>query len=133
MKFKFQRVDEAPRGFTTVGYWYWTEPDNRGTLTIMVRKLPWRFEVAVWGHEILEAIWCWSWWIATEDCDRFDEFYEAEYAAGRIPRTEEPGCDKRCPYHGGHMLGIAWERFWIFISGGGWKKYEAACNQIMGI
>lgn len=133
MKVKFQRTNEPPRGFTTVGYWWWNEPLNRGTLTIIVRRMPWRFEMAVWGHEIIEAFWCWFWGITTEKCDSFDEFYEREYAEGRIPKTDEPGCDARCPYHWGHMLGIVWERLWITVSGGGWKRYESACNRVMGI
>lgn len=133
MRIRFQRTESAPMGFTTVGYWYWSEPKNRGTLTIMVCRLPWRFEAAVWGHELIEALYCKLLGITTEEADAFDEYYERQYELGTISKIEEPGDDPRCPYHRGHRMGVWWEHLWIYMTGGGWRKYDAACNKVMGI
>jgi hypothetical protein len=133
MKIRLERVNFRPGGFTTVGYWKWTLPHNKGTLIIQVHKLPWRFELAVWGHELVEVFYCWLFGITTEEADKFDSFYEQEYEVGRIPKTAEPGCDARCPYHWGHMAGIVWERICIYGTFASWKKYEIECNRVMGI
>lgn len=136
MKVKFQTVDRYPSGFTTVGYWYWTGPRNTGQLIIQVMRMSdWRFMAAVWGHEIIEAFWCWFWQITTEEADKFDQMYEDGYKTGKYQLTQEPGDDRACPYWAGHQLGCAWEYFWIFVSCGfwGWKRYASECNKLMGI
>jgi hypothetical protein len=134
VKIKFQRVISKPHGFTTVGYWSWSQPKNRGILTIeVVQMRDRRFELAVWGHECIEALYCWLFGVTTEEADKFDIFYEGEYAAGRIPLTSEPGHDRRCPYHWGHMIGVAWEYVCIYGTFASFKKYGAECDRIMEI
>lgn len=135
MKIRFERVTGfTERGFTTVGFWFWTKPKNKGTLTIQVTRMrDWRFEAAVWGHEIIEAVYCWIFGITTEVCDEFDAFYEREYEAGRIHKSVEPGHDPKCPYHIGHMMGVCWEHICIPMLFASWKSYEAECNRVMGI
>lgn len=131
---KLERVTGFPKGFTTVGYWYFSKPGNKGKLTIQVHKMKdWRHELAVWGHEAIEAFYCWLFRITTEEADKFDQQYEEWYKDGTKPLTDEPGCDPACPYHRGHMLGIVWEECVIFATLADWKKYEAECNEIMGI
>lgn len=131
---KFYRTDGPAFGYTTVGYWRWDQPNNKGCLHVYVTKMcDWRFELAVWGHEIVEILYCWLFGVTTEKADEFDNYYEAEYEAGRISPTEEPGCDPKCPYHWGHMMGIVWEHIAIHGTFASWKKYEAECNRVMGI
>ncbi len=134
MRIKFERVTHYPSGYTTIGYWFWDEARNRGTLTIQVMKMDdWRHEVAVWGHEILEALYCWIMGIPTEDCDAFDDRYEQGYRRGTIPLTYEPGDDRRCPYFWGHWLGKCWEHVWVRASFCSWRKYLQECDRAMGI
>lgn len=129
-----QRVVGFPSGFTTVGYWFWDRPGNRGRLTIQVHRMnDWRHELAVWGHEIIEAAYCKLARVTTEECDLFDNMYEQWYRDGTKPKSEEPGCDPKCPYHRGHMWGIVWEEIVIFATMASWEKYESECNKIMGI
>lgn len=134
MRIKLRRIDQKEQKFTTLGYWSWSKPGNKGTLTVQVSRMgDWRFEAAVWGHELIEVFYCWLFRISTEEADRFDAFYEAEYNAGRIATTQEPGDDRKCPYYVGHSAGVAWEHFWIFISFCRWSKYVQECDRIMGI
>lgn len=134
MKIKLVRLNGRHPDFLTVGYWFWSQPKNRGTLTIQVSKMKdWRHEAAVWGHEVLEAIYCKVFGVTTEVADRFDAFYEQEYEAGRIPKTTEPGDDRRCPYFYGHQLGCIWERVCITLTFANWARYCEECNEIMGI
>jgi hypothetical protein len=134
MKIVCKTVDGRPGGFTTCGYWSWSEPNNKGTLTIEVARFTdWRFALAVWGHEILEVIYCWIFGVTTEKADEFDAFYEREYDAGRIPKECEPGDDPRCPYYIGHRAGVFWEYLCIYCTFAGWSRYAQECNRIMGI
>ncbi len=69
--------------------------------------------------------------VKTADCDRFDEWFEKEYEAGRISIVEEAGCDRRCPYHKGHMWGIKIERMFCWLLGLQWKLYCKVCQEII--
>lgn len=128
MRVRFKRCSLAEMPFTTLGYWAWSKPHNRGTLTIQVIPMSdWRHEAAVWGHEIIESVYCWLFRITTESADEFDARYERGYADGLIPIEREPGDNPDCPYHIGHMLGVFWEHVFIRISLAGWSRYERAC------
>ncbi len=137
MKIKFQRVPDytfTEKGYLTVGYWFWDKPNNQGTLTVQVTRLcDWRFEAAVWGHELIEVFYCWLRHITTEVCDAFDESYERAYEAGTVSKSVEPGCDPKCPYHWGHMAGIVWEHICIYGTFASWTAYEKECNRVMKI
>lgn len=134
MKIKFKTVDSRPHGFVTVGYWSWSEPNNKGTLTIEVARMSdWRFSAAVWGHEILEALYCWIFRVTTEEADEFDKAYERGYADGSIPLQNEPGDDPLCPYFRGHRLGVFWEYLCIYATFAGWNRYASECDRIMEI
>lgn len=134
MKVRFVRLDRRNSRFTTVGYWAWSQPGNKGTLTIEVAKLPdLRFELAVWGHEIIEALYCKLFGVTTEAADAFDELYERMYATGEKSPLEEAGDDRACPYHWGHMAGVVWEYVCIYGTLASWPKYAAACNAAMDI
>lgn len=137
MKIRFERVPDytfTKKGFVTVGFWFWDKPNNKGTLTIQVCKMrDVRHEAAVWGHEILEAIYCWLFHVTTEVADAFDETYERLYEAGTVSKTVEPGCDPKCPYHWGHMAGIVWEHICIYGTFASWDAYNKECNRLMKI
>lgn len=134
MKIKLQVVDRFPSGFTTLGYWFWTAPHNTGQLVIQVMQMSdWRFMFAVWGHEIIEALWCWLFIITTEECDAFDQMYEDGYKTGKYQLSQEPGHDPKCPYHTGHMMGVAWEHICIRLLFASWSAYLAECDRLMGI
>lgn len=137
MKLKFKRIaslSELPIVTTTVGYWAWSRPKNKGTLTIYVHRLAKRrYELAVWGHELIEALYCWLFRKTTEQCDVFDEWMEGQYQLGNYPLTFEGGFHKKCPYRWGHILGAAWEYVCIYGTFAGWRGYEKSCNAVMGI
>lgn len=127
-------TDTKPLGYTTVGYWRWTKPNNKGTLEIYVARMKSRRHfLAVLGHECLEAFYCWLFGVSTEAADAFDQIYEKGYDAGVIPMEWEPGHNAHCPYHWGHMAGVVWEYICIYGSFGSWKSYEEECNRIMEI
>jgi hypothetical protein len=118
----------------TVGYWQFSEANNKGALTIYNVELPdWRFNLAVKGHEFLEVGYCWLFNITTEECDKFDDMIEEEYEREIKPVTEEGGFDERCPYKWGHRLGFLWEYFIIHITFASWSGYDRACNLVMQI
>lgn len=134
MKIRFETTDGMPHGLTTVGYWWFDQPWNGGTLHLESAKMRQkRFEIAVFGHELIEALYCRLRGITTEQCDIFDNECEWELIRGTRDKHKEPGFDKKCPYRWGHILGAAWEYAWIYGTFGSWKKYEQNCNQIMGI
>lgn len=134
MTIKVNRVDTKPHGYTTVGWWGFTGPANTGTLVIEIAELPdRRFYWAVLGHELIEAAWCWVCGITTQECDRWDTWFEGEYEAGRISKAVEAGDDRRCPYYVGHQFGIVWEYLCIYGTFASWTGYGNACNRLMGI
>lgn len=139
MRIQFHRVDGmkfrgGTKDYLTVGYWYWSLPNNKGTLHVEVQKLPdWRFELAVWLHECIEALYCKIFHVTTEECDKFDDWMEDEYESGRIPESFEGGCHRDCPYHWGHQAGIVLEYLTIYGTFASWKKYERSCNAAMNI
>ena len=120
--------------FTTVGYWWFDQPNNKGTLNVEVVKMcDWRFELSVWGHELIEILYCWLFSVTTEEADEFDAYYEQCYIDDSISKEKEPGHDPKCPYHWGHMAGVCWEYICVYGTFASWKKYEAECNRIMDI
>lgn len=134
MKIKFITTETAPGGYTTVGYWRFTQPENKGELHIEVAKLPdRRFWIAVAGHELIEALWCKLRGITTETCDAFDDWAEGQYQLGNWPKTFEAGFYKTCPYKVGHVMGSYWERIIITLTGASWQTYDRACNDVMKI
>ena len=125
-------TDKKPLGYTTVGYWRWTEKNNKGTLEVYVASVKvWRHFMAILGHELIEVFYCWLFHVTTEQADAFHQTYEDAYKAGTIHPSVEPGHDPKCPYHWGHMAGVCWEHFWIFCTFAGWKRYVSECDRIM--
>jgi hypothetical protein len=134
MRIKFKRVAQSEQRFTTLGYWSWTHPNNRGTLVIEVSRMKdWRHEGAVWGHEVIESLYCKLMGITTEFCDRYDEEFEKKYATGEVSPMVEAGDQTNCPYHTGHFWGCLWERFFIALTLCRWNEYVVACEKQMGV
>jgi hypothetical protein len=133
LKIKFHRYDSVNQmPFSTGGYWWWDKPENKGTLHVAVIKASnWRFEAAVWCHELVEVLYCWIFGITTEEADRFDQIYEDGYKNGSIPITNDAGCDRRCPYYWGHMAGICMEYIVIYATFSSWKKYDHEYYNLM--
>jgi len=131
---RFVRTDGKPGGYTTVGWWGWSLPNNKGTLTIEVSKLgDWRFEAAVLGHELLEALYCKLAGVTTEVCDAWDDWVERQYENGSISKEVEGGDIRACPYYWGHQAGVLWEYVCIYGTFASFEKYEAECNRVMDI
>lgn len=134
MKIKLIVTDTKPLGFTTCGYWRFTEPHNKGTLEIYVARMKSRRHfLAVLGHECIEVAYCWLFGVTTEAADEFDKVYERGYAMGAIPMDWEPGHNAHCCYHWGHMLGVLWEHIWIYGTFGNFRAYCQECDEIMQI
>lgn len=131
---KLQRVSQSEQRYTTLGYWWWSKPGNRGELTVQVSRMrDWRHELAVWGHELIEIAYCKLFRVTTEVCDAYDSWFELKYKSGEVPPTVEAGDQKGCPYYIGHRMGVAWEHFCIFVTFAGWNNYVRACEEQMGI
>ena len=119
---------------TTVGYWAWSRPLNHGDLTIYCTKMSKkRFMWAVFGHECLESLYCWIKGITTEMCDKYDQWCEEEYKAGRAEYVEEMAFRKNCPYRWGHVGGTIIEYIIIYGLFASWSEYEKECYCLMGI
>ena len=130
----FHTVDTKPGGLTTVGYWRFTKPDNGGDLIVEVARMnDWRFMLSVYGHELIEALYCWMFHVTTEVCDDWDNYYERLYESGKVSPEVEPGHDPKCPYHWGHMGGVVWEYIAIYGTFASWKKYIDETNRVMEI
>ena len=130
MKIRFKPAASLKRmpkaGGVTVGYWRWTRKFNCGDLHIHYIKMKsWRFNLAVIGHELIEAFYCWIFMITTEECDAWD--------IAHSENTEDHAFDKECPYYWGHRFGTIFEYIFIYGSFGNWTKYDQECNKVMGI
>lgn len=125
MKINIYTVHQRQHRFTTIGDWkleYHPRQPMPGRhrnahplvpreLTLWITEMPdWRWWISVLVHELVEVCYCMVKGITNKECDDFDAFYEAEYDAGRIPRSQEAGYDKRCPYRVGHVWGdrVSW-------------------------
>jgi hypothetical protein len=134
MKIKIERTDGAPNGWVTVGTWRFDAPHNKGTLHLVVAKLPkWQYSLAVIGHELIESLYCWLFAITTKECDAFDLRCEKEFLLGARDPHSEPGFDSAAPYRIGHVMGSWWERIVIHGTLASWRKYDEECNRVMGI
>lgn len=112
MKLNIRTVPQCEHRFTTIGDWW----ERDGTLEVRISYLPdWRWQIGVLVHELVEWIYCKRRGITSDECDRFDRFYEEQYRSKVIPVEKEAGYDKRCPYHRGHVWGdrIAWLVEWL--------------------
>lgn len=131
MNILIKRIDQKEHLFTTIGDWRF---DEKGDLIILVSKMSdWRYEATVIVHELIEYFICKNLNVTLEQCDAFDSLFEQEYKLGIQPLTAEPGFDKRCPFHKGHLFGSFMERIMITILGASWKSYVEECYQLMGI
>lgn len=118
--------------FTTIGHWYFTHSDN--TLHVQIATMSDdRYWWAVLFHELIEFAWCRKNGVTTAVADRFDEWFEEQYRLGVIPKSEEAGFHRACPYRGGHVWGARFERAVIFILGANWKPYLRECDSLMGV
>lgn len=126
--------DLPPNAGTTVGYWAWDQPNNKGVLHIYSKPLKKkRWLAAVIGHELIEAAWCKMRGITTEQCDEFDLWMEGEYERGAYPYSFEGGFHPNAPYRWGHILGCGWEYLVIYGTFASWRRYSENCNRVMGI
>jgi hypothetical protein len=128
---EIRRVEITEIPFITLGHWF---REKSGKLVILCVKLQrWQYEVAVILHELIEAVYCANKVITTEECDRFDAWWDEQVKAGVIPAAKEAGFDKRCPYHVGHIWGARAERFVIWFLAGpriNWKDYTKDCEEV---
>jgi hypothetical protein len=129
MKINILTIQQSEHRFTTIGDWKieyagitrkcgrfvrsegitdFTRPKE---LTIWITEMPdWRWWISVLVHELFEVCYCMVKGITNKECDEFDAYYETQYDAGLIPRSQEAGYDKRAPYHVGHVWGdrLSW-------------------------
>ena len=128
MKINIFTIKQHEQRFTTIGDWkilYSTITRRVGgrkhegvidltrpnELTIWITEMPdWRWWISVLVHELVEVCYCMLKGITNKECDDFDAWYETQYDAGLIPKSQEAGYDKRCPYRVGHVWGdrISW-------------------------
>jgi hypothetical protein len=114
-------IDAKYMPYTTLGHWTYTTVSPgcfAATFNIMLlvaKMSDWRFEASVLIHELIEILWCIRHKVTTDQCDKFDAYYETMYKQGLISKTKEQGNDKRCPYHRGHVWGnfFSWLFEWV--------------------
>lgn len=130
-------IRQEEHRFTTTGDWQTWEPaswnDENNPLTVTVTRLPdWRYTMCVCFHELIEACWCKLHGVTTEECDRFDEYYEGLYKSGKAPVDKDAGDDRSCPYFRGHQWGKLFERIVAFVLKVKWKDYDRAASEADG-
>lgn len=130
MNINILSIEQRDHRFTTIGDWW---EDDAGILQIRITKMPWRFEVAVLFHELIEFFICKADGIKTKECDEFDALFEREYESGIWPKSVEAGFDKRCPYRKGHVWGSRFERVTIWVLGASWREYCDFTDNLMGV
>jgi hypothetical protein len=105
-------IDHKDQRYETTGDWYW-EGDN---LTINISDMgSWKSELLVALHELVEVMLCKSNDIAEEDVTKFD----VEHLD-----LEDPGSDKRAPYHKEHMLALSVEYLVCTQLGEDWDEHN---------
>jgi hypothetical protein len=142
LKINVKTIPHREHRFTTCGDWY---EDENGVLQIRItdyklafpelsNKEAWMYEAGVFIHEIVEWLICEWMGVKTPECDDFDRKYEEMYTLKQIPKSQEAGYDKNCPYHRGHVAGdiASWlfcKVFFGFLSFS-WKKYDYYCDKL---
>jgi hypothetical protein len=113
--------------YNTAGDYF--ESDNAWEFRIS--KLgDWRFEVLVIIHELVEKVLCKNAGVEDADIDKFDIQFEKDREAGSHTPTEEPGDDKRAPYHRQHVIASRVEKIVARAAGVRWRDYNAAINSL---
>lgn len=115
--------------FETLGDW---KRHSDGSYTIWLTEMAdWRHTALVLLHELVELLICHHRDVASDDCDAFDREWENEIAQGLHGIEEEAGCDRRAPYHDGHMAGIVAEHLGAMMIGVDWDGYCRDCIQLL--
>lgn len=85
-------------------------------VSISKHPLGWRAEACVLIHELIEMFLTRNRGISWESIDEFDLAH---------PELDDPGCDRRAPYHKEHMFAMKIEKMLCLLFGMSWKDYDA--------
>ena len=92
---------------------------------------PW-FSRLILLHEFLENLLCEFNGISEEELDAFDKWFEAEKAAGRIPKNASAGYHPKAPYGPFHrFIEAGPELLTCKELGFTWKQYDRAILRFM--
>lgn len=121
-------IPHAEQRYDTCGDW---RGDVAGQISVTVSELPdWRYEFLVALHELIEGTLCNARGIKDADVSAFDEQFEAELDSYQHQPDDEPGDDRRAPYHQEHVFASAIERIVATELGVDWSEYEQAINAL---
>lgn len=117
----YRAIPNAEHRYPTCGdYWQ----DEFGIHHIRVSQLSdWRYQVLILIHELCEYALCLQRGISEEEITAFDKIFEHERSKGKWS-DEEPGDDKRAPYHLEHQTATQIERIMAHHLRVNWKDYE---------
>lgn len=102
MNIHIQTIPHSLQRYDTCGdYWF----EKNGDLEVRISSMGnMFFEALVMFHELTELFLCLRRGIPFEDIDKFDINYEKEREKGLHKPDDEPGWDKKAPYHKEHVF-----------------------------
>lgn len=125
MRITIETIPHSKQRYPTVGDWWF---DERGNLEIRVSEMGnWKYEAAVAYHELREVLHCKSDGISIEEVDEFDIAFEENRPIGN---EEEPGDDKKAPYHIQHTLATHDERNFLADLAESWEEYTRVISNL---
>lgn len=108
-----------------VGDWHFTGEGEKMPLWVNVdNRLPYKSQILVAIHEMVEAILCNEAGITDQQVVAFDLQFEKERAAGLHAVDAEDGNDPRAPYHDQHIEATAVEMMMCSLLGMSWREHE---------
>src|SRR5579863_6201874 len=130
MKIVIETIPHDQHRYPTIGDWWWNKDGQ--TLEIRVSEFSrgvfplepcGAYELLIALHELIEAVLCDVRRIAEADVTAFDKAHLD---------LDEPGEDRRAPYHKEHVFAECIERLVALELGVNWQDYEVACLALDG-
>lgn len=127
LQINFRIIPAPEHRYPTLGD-YWQDAD--GVWQFRVSRMGNLFyEILVLIHELIEWAMCEAVGIPEPEIKDFDVRFEAERAAGKWVKDEEPGDDPRAPYRFQHQCATKTERFVAKLFRVDWDDYENAVER----
>lgn len=116
-KIVIETIDNKDQRYPTIGDYY---TDSDGVLQVHVSKMNDKYEFLVVIHELIEQFLTEQRGIRNKDIDKFDMEFEKNRT---VDSLDEPGDDKKAPYHKEHQFASLIERLLCSELGVDWDAY----------
>lgn len=116
-------IDHKKHRYETVGDYF----KKNKSWQFRVSKMNYDYEMLVIFHELVEWFLTQKRGISEKGITNFDVWFESKRKAGNI---DEPGHDKKAPYHKEHVFAEKIEKLIAKEIGVDWKKYDNTVNTL---